>query len=293
VKALAVGTVVLGTLSAGLLVTGRLPTAAPGRLAVGPPMAVVAKPPSALVVALDPADPAGSVGRARALLVATGRQGERAVVTCAGRVIGAADYPQPTTPPTAGTPTLPAHATEFQQHQYDRQVKEYERGLDTANRARAQALHAAVAAWASRLVARTDRCGSAGGGAAARGAIDVAQETFSGLDQVGAGVRGRKVLVLTGPMLATPDLSGSSLTGVSVVLPDFAGDVQQQQGWRARLQQIGADWPVVLTPGLTSDAAKVVAGGLTGTVVVPAAADALFSEVHASVVMPRVRWGRC
>jgi outer membrane protein OmpA-like peptidoglycan-associated protein len=265
-----------GGVLVGACLTGCLGSPAPAGTNVAAPLAAVQHPSSALVVALDPADPVGSAARVQSLLLATGRDGEQAVVLCGRRAIASDPYPAPAESTVGAPPTPPSHPTEFQRSQFEKRRKSYQGRVAHAAGAEAAAHRLAVAGWAAGLVAKAGGCAPAQEATDTRGAIDTAQATFSGLAQAGTDVAGRKVLVLEGSMTSTPDLSAESLAGVAVVLPGYAGDVAGQAGWKVRLGQIGAADTAVLPPAPAGQANTVIAGALSGLVVAPAAGDALF-----------------
>jgi outer membrane protein OmpA-like peptidoglycan-associated protein len=158
-------------------------------------------------------------------------------------------------------------ATSYLVHQYRTQRQEYETKLSRDRSVLGHELDARLRSWSESIEAAVSRASAGrGSGVSIRTSLAQAQDFFGSLDQAGADIGTRKVLVL----VAAPAMAGtvtplppSSLAGITVVLANFTGGPATEAEWQADFLQAGAIRAVVLSPGTQNELAPVIAQGLS------------------------------
>jgi outer membrane protein OmpA-like peptidoglycan-associated protein len=237
------------------------------RTAVHQLIALPPDPPSALaVIATQPAAAAGAVA---GLATETARTGEHlAVVTGSGAVVSSATAPAPPTmrgpvPP----PALSADPTQYQLDAHQHKQNEFTAALAADRGALADALGRRLASWAAAATAQATHIPADPGTPGVQPGISAAMSFFGSLQEAGVDLGGRRVLVIfgwAGMSGSVPSLRASELTGVTVIVANFPGDVTAQQEWQAALLQAGAARAIVLTPAAASQVGRVTSLALAG-----------------------------
>lgn len=229
--------------------------------------------PAVLVIITDP-ESSQAQRATRAVIVASPQAGERIAVLSyrGGAVLASSVAPAPLTSRVPGPPApLPASPTSFQKARYSQAVDHYRAMMRSARQALQGRQQQELASWAQSFATAADRrerspdARNENLGAA----LGVAAAEFSSLRQAGVTSGTGKVIAIIGTDDATarfaPD-PPAALEGSTVVVDNFPGDSDEENGWQASLVQGGAARAVLLTPITDDQLVPVVRQGLDGAV---------------------------
>lgn len=231
-------------------------------------MSAPATPPAALaIVTTQPqADHAGIA----ALVAGSAQTGEHLeILSGSGKVLSSVVAPpSPVITSPAPPPSLPANPTQFQIDAHQGQEKAFNAKLEADRRTLARSLANRLSGWAVTATdALTQAAGGAGNGPGPQPGISAASSFFTSLQQAGLNLSTRRVLVIfgvSGPPGSMPPLQPGSLSGITVIIADFVGNVRAQQEWQSDLLQAGAARAIVLVPAAAGEVAPVIRQGLAG-----------------------------
>lgn len=228
-------------------------------------------PPSALVIAGPRAS--GELAAIGEAIAGSARTGEHLEVVDPARatqpVLDSAVAPVSPSMPGPVRPTPPGPgATHYLEQQYQTRLKEYHAKRNSDLSTLRRELGARLRSWSGSVEGTVSRAQTgSGSGASVRSSLAQAEGFFGSLDQAGADLGTRKVLVLAStPAMAdtvTP-LPPSSVPGVTVILADFTGSQTTEAEWQADFLQAGAIRAIVLSPGTQNELVPVIAQGLNG-----------------------------
>lgn len=230
-------------------------------------------PASVLIIITDPDSPS-AMRATGALVAASARPGEQAVIlnSRGGAILASSRAPtshslQVPSPPAR----LPSHPTSFQKARYQQALQLYRNRVRHARAAFMAKQHQELAIWARSMVAWVEAHPVLQTARTASISIDlgVAVSALSSLRQAGVGSDTPTVIAIIGidmtnaPPTPTPP---ASLQSSTVVVDDFTDAPDEEAAWQASLVQGGAARAVILTPATDNQLAPVVEQGLDGAV---------------------------
>lgn len=244
------------------------PTSPPDRT-----LSLPVAPYSELIVIADPDSPT-AMDQTAALIAATARTGENAVIIDdhTGMTLAASPAMAPPTVRVPAPPAPPTQPTSFQRDRYLTALRQYKLALGKAEARLGELQRAELTRWATRTVAsaqirlttRSDR------GLDIAASLGTASADLSSLRQIGTGDATRAVVVIVGVDQAAAQsalIPPAGLQNSTIVVADFAGESAAEAAWQASLLEAGARRAVLLTPATDDQLTAVVRQALDGAIV--------------------------